>query len=59
MSDQEESKIRFHSISRRPEVDHVFDDTLAEYLWHYRGPLRKREAWELEGFNPEAHEQMK
>lgn len=40
--------IGFKSISRREDVDHVFDDTLAEFLWHYRGPLRKREAWELE-----------
>ncbi len=56
---KESMGIFFKSISRRPEVDHVFDDTLAEYLWHYRGPLRKREAYELDGFNPEAHEQMK
>lgn len=56
---KESMGIFFKSISRRPEVDHVFDDTLAEYLWHYRGPLRKREAYELDGFDPEAHEQMK
>jgi len=46
---RKESKgIEFKSISRRADVDHVFDDTLSEFLWHYRGPLRKREAWELE-----------
>lgn len=45
---KESQGIEFKSISRREDVDHVFDDTLSEFLWHYRGPLRKREAWELE-----------
>lgn len=45
---RESKGIEFKSISRRADVDHVFDDTLSEFLWHYRGPIRKREAWELE-----------
>lgn len=40
--------VTFNSISRDPAVDHVFDDTLSDWLWHYRGPHRKRDAWEIE-----------
>lgn len=36
--------MRFVSISRDVERDHVFDDTLSEWLHHYRGPDRKKEA---------------